>query len=66
MLCVCVFYTVTLNQRQMSQLLNIQRDEGSTHTLLQDGVDGSQFHQFILFMSNNMLTGSILVKLVIT
>lgn len=51
-----VSYIVVLNQSHMLQLLNVWRDEGRTHTLLQDSVDNSQFHQYILAMSNDVLT----------
>lgn len=55
--CACLmYYLVMLNQRLLLQLPNIQIYGGSTHTKLEDKVVNSQFHQFIVVMSANMLT----------
>lgn len=47
-----VSYIVVLNQSHMLQLLNVWRNEDHTHTLLQDSVDNSQFHQYVLYHAN--------------
>ena len=45
-----------INRLYVATELNIQRDKGSTQTLLQDRVNKSQLHQSIMAKSNNMPT----------